>query len=320
MFWHRARRRFQCQRPVHWPVLRHFSNLHADQFGASSLNWSLVEYFVLDHRFFNERHAGGGRANHRHRQPRDRDGHQSRRWQLCRDGAVHQSDFTLHSTPPVHTTSGGADARDAGQRICGGRSGGRTVHQHDANFHADQFQFVAGDLEPDQYFLLDRHCADQRHAGGGRANHRHRQSRDRDGHQSAPGSYADTVLFTNQTTQDVQPRQFTLQISQPMILSSASGFAFAGPVGGPFGPVTSKNYQLTNTSVASLTWGIVNTSSWLNVSSTGGTLAGSSQTSVTVNLAAADNTLPYGTYTATILVTNSMASAFLWPSGCRQAS
>ena len=88
-----------------------------------------------------------------------------------------------------------------------------------------------------------------------------------------------------------------------LVVSPANGFAASGPVGGPFNPVTG-TFQLTNASSSSMNWGLVNTSAWLNVSSTGGTLPAGTQTTVTVGLSSAANGLLYGNYTATVLVTN----------------
>ena len=87
------------------------------------------------------------------------------------------------------------------------------------------------------------------------------------------------------------------------MVSPTNGFAASGPVGGPFS-VTSQNYSLTNQSGSSLPWGIINTSSWLSASPSGGTLAGGAKTTMTVSLTAAANSLAAGIYTANVLVTN----------------
>ena len=117
------------------------------------------------------------------------------------------------------------------------------------------------------------------------------------------GTYPANLIFTNSTAHTALAGLFTLQVSQPLVVSPASGFAASGPVGGPFS-VTSQNFSVTNQSGSSLAWSLVNTSSWLNVSSTSGTLAKSAQTNLTVSLAAAANSLAAGIYTANVLVTN----------------
>ena len=86
-------------------------------------------------------------------------------------------------------------------------------------------------------------------------------------------------------------------------ISPATGFTAGGLVGGPFN-VVSTVLQLTNASTNSLQWSLINTSSWLQVSSTGGTLAAGSTDSVTVTLSATADTLTAGTYEAELEFTN----------------
>ena len=54
-------------------------------------------------------------------------------------------------------------------------------------------------------------------------------------------------------------------------ITPSLGFTAFGPDGGPF-TVSSQTYTLTNTGSQPLNWNLVNTSQWLNVSATGGTL------------------------------------------------
>ncbi len=69
------------------------------------------------------------------------------------------------------------------------------------------------------------------------------------------------------------------------------GFTSQGRSGGPFS-VTTQIYTLTNTGPTPLTWSLVNTSSWLTVSATGGTLSPSGPSTIlTVNLNANANSL-----------------------------
>jgi hypothetical protein len=86
-------------------------------------------------------------------------------------------------------------------------------------------------------------------------------------------------------------------------IAPASGFVASGPAAGPFSP-TAQNYFLTNSGAGPLTWSLVNTSAWLNVSADGGTLAAGATSNVTVSLTAAANSLPVGTYAATVNFTN----------------
>jgi hypothetical protein len=76
----------------------------------------------------------------------------------------------------------------------------------------------------------------------------------------------------------LSPPMDTLCITPPL------GFTSQGPSGGPFS-VTTQTYTLANTGSKPLTWSLANTSSWLTVSSTGGTLnRGGASATVTVSL------------------------------------
>jgi subtilase family serine protease len=107
------------------------------------------------------------------------------------------------------------------------------------------------------------------------------------------GAYPASLWFTNQTSRRVQAVPYSLQISEALAVSPASGFTATGYYGGPFS-ITSQTYILTNQSDAALNWSINNTSSWLSVSSTVGTLAAGDSALVTISLPTV-NTLPQGT-------------------------
>ncbi len=119
----------------------------------------------------------------------------------------------------------------------------------------------------------------------------------------AVGTYSADLVFSNWTSHAAQAGYFTLQVNQPLVVSPTNGFSASGPVGGAFN-VTSQSYSLINQSGSSLPWSIINTSSWLSASPSSGTLAGGAQTSMTVSLAAAANSLAAGVYAANLLVTN----------------
>ena len=83
-----------------------------------------------------------------------------------------------------------------------------------------------------------------------------------------------------------------------------TGFTSMGGVGGPF-TVTSENFSLTNVGTNALTWSLVNTSLWLNASSSGGALArGGPATNVTISLNSVASNLSVGIYKATVWFTN----------------
>ena len=86
-------------------------------------------------------------------------------------------------------------------------------------------------------------------------------------------------------------------------ITPTSGFTASGPAGGPF-DVTTQNFSLTNSGLASLDWTLVNTSSWLNASPESGALAVGGRTNVTVSLNSTVNQMAEGIYTADIWFTN----------------
>ncbi|HEV2454881.1 MAG TPA: protease pro-enzyme activation domain-containing protein [Verrucomicrobiae bacterium] len=89
----------------------------------------------------------------------------------------------------------------------------------------------------------------------------------------------------------------TLGISPPL------GFNVTELVSGPF-IAASSGFQLTNSSGASLTWSLINTSAWLQATAAGGTLLPSASTALTVTLSATATNLPPGNYLADLLVSN----------------
>jgi len=89
-----------------------------------------------------------------------------------------------------------------------------------------------------------------------------------------------------------------------LVITPASGFNFIGPVGGPFA-APAQSFSLTDIGSAPLNWALANTSLWLNVSSSSGTLAaGAPATMITVSLNSTASNLPVGIYHATLFFTN----------------
>jgi hypothetical protein len=82
------------------------------------------------------------------------------------------------------------------------------------------------------------------------------------------------------------------------------GFTASGPSGGPFN-VASQTYVLTNLGSAPLNWSLVNTSSWLTVSSTAGTLnPGGPAASVTATLNSTASNFLIESYSANLWISN----------------
>ena len=89
-----------------------------------------------------------------------------------------------------------------------------------------------------------------------------------------------------------------------LLITPATGFTSSGGVGGPFAPNTI-TLTLTNAGSNSLSWTLVNTATWLNVSPATGTLnPGGPSAPVTASLTAPASSLPMGVYTATVWFTN----------------
>ncbi|HZL43807.1 MAG TPA: protease pro-enzyme activation domain-containing protein [Verrucomicrobiae bacterium] len=92
----------------------------------------------------------------------------------------------------------------------------------------------------------------------------------------------------------------------------AAELTSSGPVGGPFSPDT-QTFTLTNSGAAELAWSIANTSQWVNVSSTAGTLLADAVAGIGVSLATAANSLAPGIYNSALLVTNQNGGAITFP-------
>ncbi len=91
---------------------------------------------------------------------------------------------------------------------------------------------------------------------------------------------------------------------EPLIITPTTGFISMGGADGPF-TIASENFALTNGGTNTISWTLSNTSTWLNVSSSGGTLSpGGPATAVKVSLNTAASNLVVGTYTATLWFTN----------------
>jgi hypothetical protein len=92
--------------------------------------------------------------------------------------------------------------------------------------------------------------------------------------------------------------------SESLVITSPLGFTASGPIGGPFN-VAAQTYVLTNIGSAPLNWSLISTSTWLSVSSTGGTLSpGGPAAAVTVSLNTAASNLLIGNFSANLVISN----------------
>lgn len=119
----------------------------------------------------------------------------------------------------------------------------------------------------------------------------------------------DEGILSEETTGTVH-----YNVTPPPILSFSPtrGFASSGPVGGPFSS-PSQTFLLTNSGGGTLNWSIINTSAWLNVSQSMGSLAAGDTTTVTVTAAAAANSLPAGDFQSSLVFSNAVGMAVSVP-------
>ena len=117
------------------------------------------------------------------------------------------------------------------------------------------------------------------------------------------GNYSASILFSNLTSGIQQSRQFNLKIMDPLLLLINAGSTIFGPAGGPFIPAT-QNLTFTNLSPSLLNWSLLNTSAWLSVSASNGSISGNSSVSVTVSTNAATAALANGIYNSTLILSN----------------
>jgi uncharacterized repeat protein (TIGR01451 family) len=91
-----------------------------------------------------------------------------------------------------------------------------------------------------------------------------------------------------------------------LFLINPAGFVAGGPQAGPLTP-SCQNYPLTNISEQPISWMVRVTQPWLVVSPAGGTLAPGTATNVTVCLTSQALALPLGTFTDTIIFSNTVS-------------
>ncbi len=89
--------------------------------------------------------------------------------------------------------------------------------------------------------------------------------------------------------------------AENLVVSPPVGFTSVGPGGGPF-TVASQTYTLTNIGSTPLHWSLVNTSLWLTVSSTAGTLMAHGASTCTVGLNAAASNFLIGNYSGNVAI------------------
>ena len=122
--------------------------------------------------------------------------------------------------------------------------------------------------------------------------------------------YSGVLTITNTTNGNGDTtRDVSLRVLKPgnLSISPSSGFNPEGFEGGPFSP-NSKTYTATNSGETDLNFTVTKTQSWLDVSSTGGTLSGSQSEPVTLSINALANNLTPGIYNDSITYTYTTTS------------
>jgi len=126
----------------------------------------------------------------------------------------------------------------------------------------------------------------------------------------APGTYSDTVVFSNLTSGIAFYRDVELVVNEKMQLMPAEGLSSSGYEGGPFSP-SNKVYAITNLGGgSSLSWVASWSNGWITVVPSNGTLAAGGSTNVTVSLTTAADSLPPGAHTNTVFFSNLTSGAF----------
>jgi hypothetical protein len=117
------------------------------------------------------------------------------------------------------------------------------------------------------------------------------------------GDYSAHMTLTNLSNGLLHHRAFTLQISDPLAPSPASGIEFGGPPSGPFN-AAAQTCALTNAGQISVIWGVATNPPWLSVSPPSGVLEPSGAVQITCSLNSAATNLSPGAYSAEIVFTN----------------
>jgi len=117
-------------------------------------------------------------------------------------------------------------------------------------------------------------------------------------------SYTVSATDSLSSSTSVSGSPYTVTASAPVLsVTPVTPLTTSGPVGGPFTP-SGANYTVSNTGVGSMSWTASNTTNWLTLSQTSGTLAAGASTIVTATINSAANSLSGGGYADTLTFTN----------------
>ena len=224
-------------------------------------------------------------------------------WQTNINMTINQGSTTMRNTPDVALTADNVYVRADGNNYnVGGTSCAAPLW---AGFAALVNQQAAATGEPAMGFINP--AADTIGSGPNYTTCFHDITA---GNNTSPASptkfYAATGydLCTGWGTPNGQKLINALANPEALQITPTTGFGSMGGAGGPF-TITARNFSLTNVGTNSLTWTLSNTSLWLKVSASGGTLArGGPATNVMISLDSVASNLLVGTYSATVWFTN----------------
>jgi hypothetical protein len=118
------------------------------------------------------------------------------------------------------------------------------------------------------------------------------------------GAFQSVVQVTNLATGLVHPRAITLNVFDPLVIATKTGFAASGQTGGPFN-IAQTTFVLTNGGPQALSWAVVSNPPWLNLSPASGSLAlPGSVTNIVASLNSTASNLASGNYSGVLVFSN----------------
>jgi len=121
------------------------------------------------------------------------------------------------------------------------------------------------------------------------------------------GTYKDTLAFTNTYNGAGNisiPCNLNITAPAPVLsVTPATMFTATGSSGGPFNP-SSASYSVANTGNLPMNWSVSNTTNWLSVSPSSGTIAAGGSTTVTATFTSNAISLTSGSYNDSMAFTN----------------
>lgn len=124
---------------------------------------------------------------------------------------------------------------------------------------------------------------------------------------NGPADYVATLTIDNLSAGSQLERQINLHLLDPLDIADTNGLVMNGNYGGPFAPIGGKTYAMINRANAPMDWIASVDANWLSVNSEpsdGGALGAGQTTLLTIDVNTNANTLPDGTYVATLTITN----------------